>query len=87
MRITCPWCGPRALDEFEYYGDASKKRPADAGCLDPAAWLDYVYLRDNPAGTHHEYWQHLTGCRSWLIVTRDTTTHEISNVVLARARL
>ena len=52
MRIPCPWCGPRALDEFEYGGDASKKRPAGKRQGDHDAWMDYVYYRDNPAGTH-----------------------------------
>ncbi len=85
MRIKCPWCGPRALDEFQYYGDASKKRPVGEQAQDQAAWVDYVYFRDNPAGKHNEYWQHTGGCRSWILVTRDTITHDISNVILARA--
>ena len=83
MRITCPWCGPRALDEYEYHGDASKIRPTGDEHADLDAWVDYVYYRDNPAGMHREYWQHIAGCRSWLIVARNTTTHKISDVVLA----
>jgi sarcosine oxidase subunit delta len=31
-----------------------------------------------------EYWQHVAGCRTWLIVTRDTTSHEIANIAFAR---
>lgn len=84
MRINCPWCGPRPLDEFDYYGDASKRRPKGKRQDDMNAWTDYIYTRENPAGAHREYWQHSSGCRSWLIATRDTTTHEISKVVLAR---
>ena len=26
MRITCPYCGERALEEFTYRGDATVKR-------------------------------------------------------------
>ena len=55
--------------------------------LDDAArqrWHDYVYLRDNPAGPHRELWQHVSGCRAWLVVTRDTRTHEILRVEPAR---
>jgi sarcosine oxidase subunit delta len=36
-----------------------------------------IYVRDNPAGPHHELWYHASGCRSWLRVLRNTRTHEI----------
>lgn len=85
MQIHCPWCGPRSLDEFEYGGDASKKRPTGKSQESMEAWVDYAYMHDNVAGRHKEYWQHVGGCRSWLIVTRDTRTHEISKVELACA--
>ncbi len=58
MRISCPYCGERALEEFTYRGDATVTRPTS---LEPAAeqaWVDYVYLRDNPAGLHREHWHH-----------------------------
>ena len=45
---------------------------------------DYRYLRDNPAGEHRELWFHEQGDRSWLVVTRNTLTHEITKVELAR---
>ena len=79
MRIKCE----RALEEFTYRGDATVKRPES---LEPSAieaWVDYVYLRDNPAGLHKEHWHHSAGCHSWLVVTRDTVTHEIVGVELA----
>jgi sarcosine oxidase subunit delta len=47
------------------------------------AYHDYVYLRDNPSGLHQEFWYHGGGCRSWLVVTRNTRTHEISDVKFA----
>ncbi len=47
-------------------------------------WHAYVYLRDNPAGPHRELWQHVAGCRAWLVVTRDTRTHEVLRVEPAR---
>ncbi len=82
MRITCPYCGERPSEEFSYLGDASLRRPdADAG-LD--AWHDYVYIRDNPRGPHREYWQHVGGCRAWLVVQRDTLSHEVFEVMPAR---
>lgn len=82
MRIPCPYCGDRDLHEFVYRGDASPKRPeADAG---EAAFGDYVYLRENPAGLLTEHWYHAQGCRNWLMVVRDTRTHAISAARLAR---
>ena len=83
MRITCPFCGERGHEEFSYLGDAAVRRPA-AGDRDEAHWYAYVYVRDNPAGPHRELWQHVAGCRSWLVVSRDTRTHEIERVELAR---
>ena len=45
--------------------------------------VDYVYLRDNIAGPHQEYWYHASGCRRWLVVDRDTRTHAVLAVTLA----
>ncbi|HKO67981.1 MAG TPA: sarcosine oxidase subunit delta, partial [Burkholderiaceae bacterium] len=42
-----------------------------------SAWVQYVYLRDNPCGAHDELWLHSAGCRSWFKVRRDTRTHDI----------
>jgi methylglutamate dehydrogenase subunit B len=83
MRIKCPYCGERDASEFTYRGDAAPKRPAPDGDNAQAAFADYVYLRDNPAGPLSELWYHRAGCRSWLVVTRDTRTHAIANAVLA----
>ncbi len=83
MQIPCPWCGLRPLDEFAYGGDATKKRPTGKRQADTSAWVDYVYIHDNPAGRHREYWQHVGGCRSWIVITRDTTNHAISKAELA----
>ena len=84
MRIVCPYCGERPLDEFAYFGDANVERPDPARPDALAAFVDTVYLRDNPAGRHRELWQHRSGCRAWLVVTRDTTTHAIFAVAPAR---
>ena len=48
MRIKCPYCGERALEEFTYRGDATVKRPESLEPSATDAWVDYVYLRDNP---------------------------------------
>lgn len=83
MRINCPICGSRERREFYYQGDAVMlDRPApDAG---EDAWDNYVHLRDNPAGRTRDLWHHEGGCGAWVVVTRDTVTHEIYGTALAR---
>ncbi|MDX2290295.1 MAG: sarcosine oxidase subunit delta [Hyphomicrobiaceae bacterium] len=89
MRITCPYCGERGLDEFVYLGDAGPARP-DAGLPDPdpaataAAFHAYGYQRVNTAGQQAELWFHASGCHAWLVLARDTLTHDIHAVSLAR---
>jgi methylglutamate dehydrogenase subunit B len=84
MLIPCPHCGPRIHDEFTYLGDATLERPpAAAG---ETAFFEYVYLRENPCGRHREWWFHAAGCHAWLVVERDTRTHEILGVTLPNAR-
>jgi heterotetrameric sarcosine oxidase delta subunit len=83
LRINCPQCGERDYTEFRYAGDARKRRPPH-GTGDLQRWHDHVYVFDNPKGPHREYWQHVFGCRQWLILERDTATNATGAVVLAR---
>ena len=81
MIINHPLLGPRDAQEFTYLGDAALiDRPDGLSFADATAaqdaFHDYLYLRDNPAGEQ--------GDRSWLVVTRNTVTHEITKVELAR---
>lgn len=82
MRITCPNCGERDQREFYYAGAAvALDRPAaDAG---PEVWDDYIHNRDNKAGVTRDLWYHETGCGAWILVTRDTVTHEVLKTELA----
>ena len=75
LLIPCPWCGPRNQVEFTYGGDATLRRPVPGA--PEAAWVEYVYMRDNPRGPHAELWLHVAGCRRWIVVRRDTLTHDI----------
>lgn len=82
MRINCPVCGERDRREFYYKGAAvALERPAPVA--GEAAWDAYVHLRENPAGVTRELWYHESGCNGWLVVTRNTVSHEISGVELA----
>ena len=84
MRIACPHCGERSLDEFVYHGDASVARPNPSATDAAAQFYAYGYERANLAGLHRELWYHSAGCHAWLVVARDTRTHEISDVKIAR---
>jgi methylglutamate dehydrogenase subunit B len=85
MRLKCPLCGERDHSEFIYRGDASVIRP-DAQVKNAAEkFHDFVYLRDNTAGWHREHWYHEGGCRSWIVVERNTLTHEMRASWLATA--
>ena len=85
MIINHPHLGPRDAAEFTILGDASLlKRPDWQADDADNAFYEYLYLRDNPAGLHRELWFHEQGDRSWLVVTRDTVTHEVVDVALAR---
>lgn len=85
MRLTCPLCGDRDRREFYYYGaEDYLHRPAPEA--EPAAWDSYLHLRDNPAGVVKDLWYHEAGCTQWLLVTRNTVTHEIFGVQLVAER-
>lgn len=84
MLIPHPLLGLRDSQEFTYLGDVSLMNRPDPGAPDAeTAFNDYVFLRDNPAGVHRELWYHEQGDRSWLVVTRNTVTHEILGAELA----
>ena len=85
LRIDCPVCGMRDHSEFSYGEDASVAYPEMTN-TDRQAWYEAVFLRDNPRGLHRERWHHVQGCRQWLIVERDTVTHDISSVALAHPK-
>ena len=76
MRIPCPLCGTRDRREFYYYGaEDYLKRPNDQGTIED---LDnHLFLRDNPAGVTRDLWYHEAGCGAWMVVTRNTISHEV----------
>ena len=78
MKLPCPQCGDRDIREFSYKGAAvGIDRPApDAG---EDAWDAFVHTRENPAGATRELWYHEFGCAAWLVVERNTVTHEVKS--------
>lgn len=84
MLINHPLLGLRDAQEFVYKGDANLLKRPDSDAEDAlSAFTEYAYTRANPAGVHRELWYHEQGDRSWLVVTRNTLTHEIIDVQLA----
>ena len=82
MRIPCPNCGDRDMREFDYLGHETwLHRPApDAPA---AAWDVYLHNRANPAGPTRDLWYHALGCGAWVLVDRDTVTHDVHGARLA----
>ena len=85
MLIPCPHCGLRPSEEFTPKGLAEAPRPPIGGEDRPEddAWQDYLHTRTNRAGETDEYFHHALGCRSWVVVHRNTLTHEVSGATLA----
>ncbi len=73
-----PFCGPRDLDEFVF----RKTAPEPA-----ATPYEAVYERVDRLHDSREYWQHLYGCRAWLWLRRDPSTHTVLEVRLLGAEL
>ena len=84
MRLPCPICGDRDRREFYYKGAAVALDRPDPQA-DAEAWDEYLHLRENPAGETRELWYHEAGCSAWLVVTRNTVTHEVLGAELASA--
>ena len=84
MIIDHPLLGPRDASEFIYLGDVSLlNRPNWDEEKSEDNFYKYLYLRENVAGMHKELWFHQQGDRSWLVISRNTVTHEIFKVELA----
>ena len=81
LNIKCPYCGNRAQKEFAYGGDGTVKRPELNKSVTDQEWNAFVYERKSPRGKHIELWHHISGCRQWFRVQRDTVTHEIFKTV------
>lgn len=75
LKIVCPNCGTRDATEFTFGGEL---RPLEAA--DPRDDFARVYHRDNAPGPQTERWYHVSGCRRWLTLSRDTVTNVMDDV-------
>jgi sarcosine oxidase subunit delta len=73
-RLVCPFCGPRQLREFVFH----KTLPVDA------QGSPYQRTYERLASLEHsiEHWQHVEGCRGWLLVHRDPSSGLVVSVRL-----
>jgi len=78
LLINCPYCGERDESEFSFGGEGGISRPTNPDALSDEQWADYLFMRKNPRGLHHELWNHAQGCRRWFNVERDTLTYKIA---------
>jgi sarcosine oxidase subunit delta len=65
-RLACPFCGPRELREFEFH----KTLPE----ADVQGEFERTYLRVADPQLSIEHWQHVGGCRAWLLVHRNPSS-------------
>jgi sarcosine oxidase, subunit delta len=77
MLIPCPHCGERNEDEFICWSESEPVRPAVPNDLSDAEWVDYIYNHTNRKGWSSERWFHSRGCGRWIVIRRNTITHEI----------
>ena len=80
LLINCPWCGQRAETEFLCGGEGGIVRPTATESMTDAQWGDYVFMRKNPKGVHHEQWRHSNGCGRWFNALRDTVSYRFDAV-------
>lgn len=84
--IRCPYCREqRTEEELTYGGEANLIRPAEG--VSDEEWTDYLFMRANPKGIHHEQWCCSAGCGQWFKVARDTVSHLIVQVCTFDQRL
>ncbi|MDH4309260.1 MAG: sarcosine oxidase subunit delta [Acidimicrobiia bacterium] len=69
MKLTCPNCGTRSVEEFRY---GEIPRVPDHITDPDARDLDRVFMKANAHGTTVEAWFHDFGCRRWFRLERDT---------------
>ena len=78
LLIPCPHCGPPDEAEFDH-GGPLRPLPALDGAGDAATWQRALHHAPTPRGPVTELWYHRSGCETWLAVTRDTVTHDITH--------
>lgn len=83
--MACPFCGLRPLEEFLFrktVPNVVAGSGVSAGAGTDAGAFTQVYLRVDSAERSEEEWQHVAGCRAWLVVDRNPSTGVVRSVAL-----
>ena len=87
--MACPFCGLRPLEEFLFrktvpnvVTGSGNGAAAGTDVTDSASAYAQVYLRVDSAERSVEEWQHVAGCRAWLLVDRNPSTGVVRSVAL-----
>jgi sarcosine oxidase subunit delta len=70
-QLHCPFCGARELHEFEFRNTRANVTTSE---------FSKVYLRVDSIDLSVEYWQHVQGCRAWLLVQRNPSTGAVLGI-------
>ena len=73
-RLACPFCGPRELREFEFHKTVPTAAQGSA--------YERSYERVANLEQSLEHWQHVAGCRSWLLVHCNPSTGAVLEIRL-----
>ena len=76
--ITCPTCGIRQVEEFQYGSEQESRPSQDSGDIE---WNMYLYTKRNAHGNASEWWYHQYGCKRWLLLNRDTKTNNVNSSI------
>jgi len=71
MQVECPFCGWREIEEFQCRSAVIEALGGD---------IENLYMRVNRPTLSTEYWQHLGGCRTWLLCRRNPSTDEVLDI-------
>lgn len=82
--IHCPYCDEKRPEiEFANAGQAHISRPVDPSGQSDEEWEDYLFIRANLRGRHHERWRHVFGCGRFFNAVRDTVTDKFETTYKA----
>jgi sarcosine oxidase, subunit delta len=82
--IHCPYCDEKRPEiEFANAGQAHVARPVDPSTYSDAEWEEFLFIRTNPRGRHHERWRHVHGCGRFFNAVRDTLTDKFETTYKA----
>ena len=60
--LNCPNCGERNVAEFRFGGEYKNRPQNPEDAASDAAWVDYLYFKNNKLGVQQEWWYHRAGC-------------------------